>query len=217
MDPLCYLDVPAAFKTHHRAFSADFRTVIIGNFWRPELLADVCAIWSELQRTLPGLPAIRWHCHPGGIERIRRTGINPEPQVETAPFLSGEALFSTLREADMALIPFSRQDEPDTDYERFSMPSRLTELCPAGIPIFCLTGRGTPFHDYVVGHGIARCAPAGDRTRAVTEIAHLIHDTAARERLGGAARHHAEAHFQLAPFQNWLGERLRTIAGAHRR
>ena len=211
-DPLCYLELPAEFKATHRPFSPDFRAVVIGNFWNHALLDDLRAVWRELQTQLPGLGPVRWHCHPVGVERLRAAGHATGPEITPAPFLSGDALFAALRAADLALIPFSREDTPATDYERFSMPSRLTELCPAGLPIFCLTGRGTPLHDYVTEHGIARSAPAGATARAAAALAELIRDTPARAALGAAARRHAERHFPLRPFQTWLAGKFHTLA-----
>jgi hypothetical protein len=213
-DPLFYLDLPPASKTEHRPYGPGFRTVVIGNFWNPALLADLRAVWRKLQQRLPGLPPVRWHCHPAGVERVRAAGYETGAEVTPAPFLSGEALFSELRAADLALIPFSREETPVSDYERFSMPSRLTELCPAGLPIFCLSGRGTPIYSYVTEHGIGRCAPAGEVARAATALEELILDAPARAQLGAAARRHAENHIALRPVQAWLAEKLRELAAA---
>ncbi|HTQ29705.1 MAG TPA: hypothetical protein VMI53_00705 [Opitutaceae bacterium] len=213
-DPLCYLELPPESKTEHRPYGAGFRTVVIGNFWNPALLADVRAVWRKLQQRLPGLPPVRWHCHPAGVARVRAAGYEPGAEVEPAPFLSGEALFAELRAADLALIPFSREDQPASDYERFSMPSRLTELCPCGLPIFCLSGRDTPIHAYLTEHDIGRCAPAGEAGRAAAALEELVRDAPARARLGARARLHAERHFQLRPFQTWLAEKFRTLAAA---
>lgn len=213
-DPLFYLDLPAVGKTDHRPFGAGFSAVVIGNFWNHALLRDLRSVWRAVQARLPGLGPVRWHCHASGVERVRASGFPPEPEVEPAPFISGDALLETLRAADLALIPFSQGDKPASDYERYSMPSRLTELCPAGLPIFCLTGRGTPLHEYVSKHGFARCVPAGDTKRAASALEELIRDTAARAQLGAAARRHAEQHFQLRPFQAWLESKFRALAAA---
>jgi hypothetical protein len=210
-DPLFYLDLPPESKTEHRPFSPDFRAVVIGNFWNPALLADLRAIWQALQQRLPGLPPVRWHCHPSGVERVRAAGYETGPEVAPAPFLSGDALFAELRAADLALIPFGREEPPLSDYERYSMPSRLTELCPAGLPVFCLSGRGTPIYAYVTDHGIGRCAPAAETARAAEALEELVLDAPARAQLGAAARRHAEKHFALRPFQAWLEKKFREL------
>jgi glycosyltransferase involved in cell wall biosynthesis len=211
VDPLFNLELPTIAKTKHREFGPDFRAVVLGNFWNPALLADLKAAWRACQQRLPGLPPVRWHCHPAGLERVRAAGFVPGPEVEPGPFLSGDGLFTMLRDADLALIPFSREAEATTDYERYSLPSRITELAAIGLPIFCLTGRLTPLCDYVTKHGIGRCAPAGDTGRTADALSELIRDTAARARLGSAARAHAETHFPLQPFRNELVTRFKTV------
>ncbi|HEX2852751.1 MAG TPA: hypothetical protein VHO24_05890 [Opitutaceae bacterium] len=214
VDPLFNLELPRPAKTEHREFGPDFRAVVLGNFWNPTLLADLKAAWRLCQQRLPGLPAVRWHCHPAGLERVRAAGFTPGPEVEPGPFLSGDALFAMLREADLAVIPFSREDEPTTDYERYSLPSRITELAAMGLPIFCLTGQLTPLCDYVTKHGIGRCAPAGDPLRAANALSELIADAPARSRLGSVARAHAESHFPLQPFRNELLARFNAVVAA---
>ncbi len=214
VDPLFNLVLPEPAKTQHRDFSPDFRTVVLGNFWNPALLSDLQAAWRICQQRLPGLPAIRWHCHPAGVERVRVSGVTPGPEVEPAPFLGGDALFATLRNADLAIIPFSRDDTPQSDYERYSLPSRITELAAMGLPVFCLTGRGTPLFDYVTGHGIGACAPSADTARAAEALLQLITGRAAREQLGFAARRHAEKYFPLQPFQETIVRRFQALAAA---
>ena len=214
VDPFFNLTLPSAAKTVHREFSPAFRTVVLGNFWNPALCDDLKAAWRLCQQRLPGLPAIRWHCHPAGIARLSDAGLSPEPEMEPAPFLSGETLFATLRDADLALIPFSREMEPTTDYERYSLPSRITELAAAGLPVFCLSGRGTPLYDYVTAHGIGRAAPSAATAELAAALVDLIQDTAARTALGHAARRHAEAHFPLAAQQARLYARFRAVAAS---
>jgi glycosyltransferase involved in cell wall biosynthesis len=218
VDPLFHLELPAASKQEHRPFTADFRAVVLGNFWQAALLDDLKAIWRAARAQLPELPPVRWHCHPAGIQRVHAAGLEPRPEVEPAPFLTGEALFAMLRDADLALIPFSRGRRPATDYERFSMPSRLTEICAAGLPVFGLTGDDTPLADYLATHGLGRFAPAAETATAAAALTGLMRDHAARASYGRAARALAERQFPLAPFQEWLHGRLRQLATptAHR-
>ena len=215
VDPLFNLALPGSAKTQHRDFGPDFRAVVLGNFWNPALLTDLKAAWAVCQQRLPGLPAIRWHCHPAGVERLRAAGIAPAPEVVPAPFLSGDALFAMLREADLAIIPFSRGLTPQTDYERYSLPSRITELAAIGLPVFCLSGRGTPLNDYVTTHGVGRAAPAAMTEAVADGLVALIRDTDARRQLGQAARLHAESHFGIRAQQARIYQRFRAVA-AHR-
>lgn len=198
VDPLFNIAVPPVAKISHRQISADFRTVVLGNFWNPQLLDDLKAIWRDCRAELPGLPPVRWHCHPNGIARIRAAGFTPEPEIEPAPFLSGEDLVMLLQDTDLAIIPFSRGETPNSDYERFSLPSRITELAAVGVPVFCLTGADTPLYDYVTARAIGRCAPAADHRQAATALVELIRDQAGRTALGTAARTLAENEFPIA-------------------
>ena len=214
VDPLFNLTLPEPAKTSHREFSPDFRTVVLGNFWNLALLPDLKAAWALCQQRLPGLPAIQWHCHPAGVERLRASGCTPGPEVEPAPFLGGEVLFTMLRDADLAIIPFSRGITPQTDYERYSLPSRITELAAIGLPVFCLSGPDTPLCDYVTSHGIGRAAPAALTEEVAAGLVALIRDTPARALLGQTARRHAEANFSLSEQQARIYQSFRRIAGA---
>lgn len=212
VDPLFNLELPRLVKTQHREFSPTFRAVVLGNFWNPALLADLKAVWRLCQRELPGLPPVRWHCHPAGVERVRAAGYSPGPEVEPAPFLGGDELFAMLRDADLALIPFSRENAPTTDYERYSLPSRVTELAASGLPIFCLSGRGTPLYDYVMENQIGLAAPAGEHATTSRQLIALIRDTARRVALGYAACTHAERNFPIAAEQVKIYRRFVGIA-----
>jgi glycosyltransferase involved in cell wall biosynthesis len=201
VDPLFNIAVPQVGKTTHREFGPDFRTVVLGNFWNPALLGDLKAVWRACREQLPDLPPVRWHCHPAGIARVRSSGFTPEPEIEPAPFLSSEGLVTLLRETDLALIPFSRETTPHSDYERYSLPSRITELAAMGVPVFCLTGRDTPLYDYVTDRAIGRCAPAAATAQAAAALVELIRDPAQRTALGTAARTLAEREFPLSAQQ----------------
>ncbi len=201
VDPLFNIAVPPAGKTAHRKFGPDFRVVVLGNFWNPALVGDLKAVWRACRGQLPDLPPVRWHCHPNGVARVRSSGFTPEPEVEPAPFLSSEGLVTLLRETDLALIPFSREATPQSDYERYSLPSRITELAAMGVPVFCLTGRDTPLYDYVTDRAIGRCAPAAATAQAASALVALIRDPAQRAALGTAARTLAEREFPIAAQQ----------------
>jgi glycosyltransferase involved in cell wall biosynthesis len=212
VDPLFNLNLPQPPKTQHREFGPDFRAVVLGNFWNPALLADLKAAWKLCQQRLPGLPAVRWHCHPMGVERVRAAGYVAAPEVEPAPFLSGDALFAMLRDADLALIPFSREATPRTDYERYSLPSRITELAAMGLPIFCLSGHDTPLSDYLAEPNIGRAAPAGNHPEVAAQLATLIRNAGERAALGQRARAHAEKYFPIADEQERIYRRFVEVA-----
>ena len=212
VDPLFNIELPWAPKSDYRSFGPDFRTVVLGNFWNPALLADLKSIWLRCRRDLPGLPPISWHCHPAGLARVAGAGFSPGPEIVPGPFLSGGALTGLLRDTDLAIIPFSRESVPRTDYERYSLPSRITELAAMGVPVFCLTGADTPLSDYVTQRGIGRSAPAAATEAAALLLVALIRDATLRATLGHAARAVAEREFPIGAYQQSLYTRFATLA-----
>jgi hypothetical protein len=212
VDPIFHIELPAICKSVHRPAGADFQTIIIGNFWNDALLADVKAIWRSVETKLPWIRPLRWYAAPESVARLRSAGFSPEPEISPAGFLRGEELWEMLTLADLSLIPFSRDAEPTTDYERYSLPSRLTELAAAGLPIFGLTGQSTPLAEYLTERGIGLYAPAS-ATQTVSQALHdLIIDAKQRERLGRQARAVAEREFPLAAYQRELYGKLSAVA-----
>ncbi len=212
VDPGFHVTLPALHKTAHRAAGPDFQAVLLGNIWNPALLPDLKAAWRWCQTRRPDLPPIRWHCHPDGIAKLRAAGLEPGPELQPMEFLRGDALWRMLAAADLALIPFTRQPEPSDDYERYSMPSRVTELAAAGLPIFALTGAQTSLAEYLDEKGIGRHAPAARTETVGPALLALIEDREQREALGRRARAVAETEFSLAEFQQSLHTRLAELA-----
>lgn len=207
-----HIELPALHRTTHRAADASFRTVVFGNFWSHDLLSDLKAVWRSCRERLPWLPPVQWYCHPDAVAQIRAAGLAPEPEVQPMGFVTGEAIWSTLATADLALIPFSHGAEPASDYERYSMPSRLTELAAAGLPVFGLTGPNTPLAEYLAEKRIGRSVPASSTAEAAQALSDLFLDTETRATLGRRARALAESEFPLRKFQDELYGRLAALA-----
>jgi len=212
IDPGFHLELPEVYKTLHRAAGPDFRVVVLGNIWSPDLLLDLKAVWRWCQARRPALGPVQWYCHPHGVKQLRAAGHTPEPELREMGFLRGGELSAMLAETDLALIPFSRDLQPATDYERYSMPSRVTELAAAGVPIFGLTGPSTPLADYLGEKDIGRHAPAAHIETAGRALLALIDDRTLRETLGRRARALAETEFPLNAFQQTLYTRLASLA-----
>jgi len=124
----------------------------------------------------------------------------------------GDEIWTTLAAADLALVPFSRGDEPASDYERYSMPSRLTELAAAGVPVFGLTGPATPLAEYLAEKRIGLFAPAAATAIVGPALHDLILDIDKRAELGRLGRALAEKEYALGPFQDELYGRLTGLA-----
>lgn len=211
-EPQFHIELPARFKTEHRPADERFRAVVFGNFWSNELLADVKTIWRSCRDRLPWLGPVAWYCHPDTVAKIRTAGVVPEPELQPMGFVRGDAIWTMLAEADLGLVPFSRGAEPASDYERYSMPSRLTELAAAGLPVFGLTGPSTPLAEYLTEKRIGSFAPAGDAAAAAQALSDLILDVRQRQTFGHRARELAEAEYPLGRFQSELYARLAALA-----
>lgn len=211
-DPPFHCDMPVFRKTRHGEAGPEFRSVLLGNFWNPGLVPEVRKLWADMQRSLPGLPPLSWYCHPNGRERVRAAGIELGGEIVPCPYLSDDRLCSVLAESDLAIVPFQGPRSPSTDYERYSMPSRLTEICAVGLPFVCLAGPGTPPHEYLSKHGVGICLDPTCPERCTQDLLRLLRDTQLRSRLGDASRRHAEDHFRLDVFQTFLAEKIAALA-----
>jgi glycosyltransferase involved in cell wall biosynthesis len=212
VDPGFHLELPETYKTSHRDPGRDFQVVVLGNIWSRDLLLDLKALWRWCRARRPELGPIEWYCHPQGVLEFRAAGQTPEPELSEMGFLRGRDLSAMLAGADLALIPFSRETQPATDYERYSMPSRVTELAAAGVPMFGLTSPLTPLAGYLTEKDIGRHAPSAHTEMAGRALLALIDDRTLRETLGSQARALAEAEFPLQAFQSSLYSRLAALA-----
>jgi hypothetical protein len=207
-------EIPSPAKTRHAPFSRDFQAVVMGNFWNIGVIHSLKKIWSLCQNQEPGLPSIRWHCHPDGIAYVRNAGLIPEPELIPAPFLRGDALWTMLRDADLAFIPFSMGSLPTTDYERYSIPSRLAELCAIGMPFIAFAADPTPLRDFLDQHKCGLCTTADDPAVAAQQCLNLMHNLGHREQLGARARSVAETHLNIIPKRELIFARWRQLAAS---
>lgn len=213
VDPQFYTRVPPQHKRNYQLNGGLFRPVLLGNVWQNELLHDLKKIWNEAKAQIPGMQPVAWHCHPQGIERLRAAGFEPEPEIVPAPFLSGVALFDQLCEYDLSIVPFSRHVHAGTDYERYSMPSRMTEVACAGLPTLVLAGEETPLSQYVQKRNIGLSCPSIHSKEAAELTCRFALDSILREKLGQAARSLAELEFSLEERQSVLYATIRKLTG----
>jgi len=213
VDPMLYGEIPAEWKRHHAPAGPEFRAVLFGNIWNHAALADLKSLWRHAQAAVPGLAPIQWHCHPDSLATHRAEGRTPEPELVAAGFLQGEAITRTLLDADLALVPFSHGMRAETDYERYSMPSRLTELMAHGVPVFGLASADTPLGAYIERHGVGEIGPGGAVEATGRSLVDFIRDQARRAACGRAGRALAERDLDLPRFQEKLHTRLAALAG----
>ena len=195
-------EVPPDFKAIHRQMDSSFRVVLVGNFGSHFVLHDVKRIWRMTEQRMPGLRPFQWIAHPASAGRIANAGVEIGPEIEFAGFKApGRELHETLMQADAAIIPLNSESEPQTDYERFSIPSRITEMALAGLPIFCLAGPATETRRYVEKNGIGVCVNGSEGDQLFLKFWDLLSQHELRAKLGLQARRFAEVEFDLKEFQ----------------
>jgi hypothetical protein len=212
IDPPLYGDLPSVWKLHYEAYSHSFRVAVIGNIWNPDLIFDLKAIWREVLKIIPEIHPILWYCNLEAVNRLRNAGYDYRPEIIPAGFLRDQELAEAIARVDIAIIPFCRGEQPSNDYERYSLPSRITEIAGAGLPILALTGQNTPLAAYVENKKIGCIAPASMTALAASKLVSLILDVKLRETFGRNSRRLAEKDLQLNGFQIEFYKRLSNIA-----
>ena len=203
------MDLPERSKYAHRPAGPEFRCVITGNFWQDRLVHVVARAWGLAQDAIPGLAPIDWYCHPHSVARVEAAiGKLPREIRPVGRFMPEAELLEQLAEADLAILPFNASAEPEDDYSRYSIPSRLTELFATGLPVLCIAGNRTPVARYLAGNELGVVCGGEDEAELARRLIGLLHDIDARRRLGFAARRFAQTHFQLEPFQRFLYAKL---------
>lgn len=207
-------DVPAQYKNQHYEFSQEFRAVIMGNIWLPALAHDLCEAWQWIGEALGGIQPIQWFCHPESIAYVPKYGNGREvgPEIQYGGFFQGEALQEKLRQADISIIPFNREETPENDYARFSLPSRITETASAGLPMFVAAGSKTGTARYVTQHGIGVCAAPSNKEHFREALITFIKDQQLRAECGRRARTLAEQEFDIKKYRSWLYGKLSEFA-----
>lgn len=213
-----HLDLPEKTKQKHQNLNSEFTCIMFGNFWNIDVLDDLKTIWKTCQEELNELKPIEWICHPTTIERIEKNNISFMPELEyRGYFPKTDDLFDCLINADMAIIPFNREDYPASDYTRYSLPSRITELAAVGLPLFCFAGKGTPLNEYVTKHEIGECSPSVDSAIASQKLTSFIQDKEKRAFYGKNARSLAEREFSIEPYQSFLYNKLARLTEQSKR
>jgi len=197
----------------HRPVDKSFRAVMVGNVHYTPVLEDVRRLWRGVQARVPGLGPIEWVGSSRQVERCRESETEFEPEVEFVGFKPD--LQGYLAEADLAIIPFNCAASPENPYARFSIPSRLTEMAAAGMPIFCIAGPGTEARRFVETRRMGVCANRSEGEQFHDKFLRVLSSSNLRAQLGRQARKVAEAEFDLNDYQNKLYRRLCNLA--HRR
>lgn len=206
--------VPREWRQEHRPYAPGFRTVLLGNLWQPWLVPLLRDVWSLVRAELPGLHPIEWYVHPQRVQAVLDAGYDPGFEIVWRGFLTGPALQERLRGADLALVPFNSDARAANDYARYSLPSRITELACAGLPLLAVASADTEPARFIAQQAVGRTVAGPTPEPIAAALVDFIRDVEARRCAGTASRALAEREFQLEPFQEWLiGHFLDLIGG----
>ncbi len=201
---------PPAWKQSHPSDAGRCRALMLGNLWQPWMLPVVRGLWRRLQARLPGLAPIDWYVHPARVQSLLESGYELGDEVVWRGFYTGRALQERLQAADLALLPFNKDAEARDGYTRYSLPSRLTELCGAGLPIFAIASPDTEPARFLAAHGCGEVGVGVEIDALAGRLHAFLQDRDRRIRCGGKARRVAEGEFAFAPFhRKFLGDLVR--------
>lgn len=206
-------DLPLDFKREHRDFGPDFTAVIFGNIWRPkDLVNDIRHAWKWIGETLGGIPSIQWYGHENSVRVVQSKGVQLSPEIEYAGFFQGLEAQEKLRAADICILPFNREEYPETDYAKYSLPSRITDIASAGLPIFLVGGEHSETAQYIKKHKIGVSAAPIDAERFPKCLKDFILDKQRRAECGRHARELAERQYDVVKYRKFLYQKLEELA-----
>ena len=213
LQPAFHCEVPHLWKRPSEFASGNpIQCIVVGNFYLPRMAKVLKRVWSAVQRIVPGLGPIDWYCQAEGVKRVYDEVGELGPEIRHTGFFSGQELTSRLIAADIAILPFNAFGEPENDYARFSLPSRLTEILSVGLPLFCIASEKTPVANYLKKNNTGYVCSAHNEIKIAEQLAQFIKDTNLREELGARARRFAEQEFPLNLFQNFLYTKISMLS-----
>ena len=193
--------------------SSQFTAVITGNVWKPQLLLDeLCKAWQWVGDQLGGIRPIQWFAHPDSINHIKSQGVELKPEIEYAGFFPVAEFKEKLYNADMSIIPFNYKEYPETDIAKYSLPSRITEISAAGLPIFLMAGSRTETARYVTENGIGVSAAPINREQFRKSLLDFVKNRELRAKCGCKGRELAEREFDIIKYRSFLYNRLATLS-----
>jgi hypothetical protein len=200
--------ITAGYRQEHRGFDRSFRTILVGNFYNPGVVPVVRELWARCRERLPGLGPIEWYVAPNRLQDLLDGGTDPGLDLVWRGFFTGTRLAKILREADLGILPFNHGTEATSNYQRYSLPSRLAEFASAGVPVFALATHDTPLAAFVQAHGLGQVADASEIETVTEQLTRFIKDREARAACGAAARRLAEEQFEIGRFRSWINGRM---------
>lgn len=203
--------IPSFFKAIHPKLEEGIQPVMVGNIWMKHMFSLVVSTIRLARQQEPRMKKLKWYCHPQSLKRLGYTPFSLPADVEYGGHYTGDELNEHLCACDICIIPFNGQDEPESDLARYSIPSRLSELCANGIPIFLIAGHGTAMSLYAKTKDCAMVSSPSNHAQLVLDLIQLAGDRKRREQLGKNARMLAEHEFEETEFKKHFFDRLKQV------
>jgi len=200
--------VSEKYHRAHRSYSPTFRCVMLGNIWDHRMMSVTKELWRECQDQIPGLAPVQWICHESGVRRIMSQGVELGPEIEWLGEVVEDRLHQTLLNADLAIIPFGTDTE--TDYARFSVPSKIGEMGAIGMPMVILAAADSATARYVTDFRVGELLT--ERERCPARLCEIITSVDERARLSMSARQYAARYLGQDKFRRKILDGLRSAA-----
>ncbi|MDD4347877.1 MAG: hypothetical protein PHF70_02120 [Opitutales bacterium] len=191
------------------------RGVLLGNFWQWPMVHVVSSAWHKCRENIPSLSRINWYAHPERVQQIVDSGVELGDELVWRGFYSGLALHDRLCRADFAILPFNAEEKAMNGYSRFSLPSRITELCSAGLPIFAIASPDTEISKFIESRGCGQAVPGNDPDILAASLMSFLLDVQARDKMATRSRAIAESEFDPGHFQRWFVSRLVDLSNGY--
>jgi hypothetical protein len=203
-------------KRNYSTFALGFRTIMLGNLWQPWMLPLLERVWSACMQELPGLRPVEWYAHPLRVQAVIDLGYELGDSVVWKGFLNDSLMRERVSTAELAILPFNADASARDGYTRYSLPSRLTELCGAGLPIVIIASSDTEPARFAADNGCASVISGPDEELITRSLLRFIADQPMRQQLGTRARWVAEEKFSIADFKTRFITHLVRLAGPGR-
>jgi len=184
--------IPAESEDSEYPEIEHLRPILVGNIWLEEAAAALAELGRELNSLAPDRMPFIWYAHPNTFQRITKFGLSLEKVVENGGFFQQSELVKKMRMAPVGLIPIDGTDQCQTNYARFSLPSRIAEFCSAGLPVILLGSRDSAPAEYVLKNELGLVLSPEHPERAARELLDLLEDADRRRLMSERVRFFAE-------------------------
>ncbi|MDQ8186437.1 hypothetical protein [Pelagicoccus sp. SDUM812002] len=188
------------------------RLVMLGNVWNPKTVGFLESVWSYCKKEVPDLGPIDWYVHPNRIQSLVEMGVELGDAIHWKGFSTGELLLSRLARYDAALIGFNFDAKAEDGYARYSLPSRLTEISMAGLPLFAVASPDTELARFVGEEKVGAVASGPNPIEVGKKLSGFLSDRKGLEEAGRKTRALAETRFDLRQFRPRFLRRIISMA-----